>query len=116
MYCQSVVCPPRRAGKRRQATPGPGGHGHALENCTADTMRGARASGHARLAHARGERLASGGSNRLMSVEEVAAYLGVPKSTVYDRWKPWGLKGQKFGRNLRFRRRDVETWLDKHTV
>ncbi|NRQ38264.1 helix-turn-helix domain-containing protein [Nonomuraea sp. NN258] len=51
-----------------------------------------------------------------MSVEEVAAYLGVPKSTVYDRWKDWGLKGYRVGRYLRFRERNVETWLEHQAV
>lgn len=60
--------------------------------------------------------MASGGSNRLMSVEEVAAYLGVPKSTVYDRWERWGLTGIRVGRALRFRQRDVETWIDRQVI
>jgi hypothetical protein len=34
-----------------------------------------------------------GGSNRLLSVEELAAYLGVPKKTVYGCWRQWGLQG-----------------------
>jgi len=52
-----------------------------------------------------------GGSNRLLSVEEVAAYLGVPKKTVYGCWRQWGLKGYRVGRYLRFRERHVEEWL-----
>ncbi|MFD1547183.1 helix-turn-helix domain-containing protein [Nonomuraea guangzhouensis] len=60
--------------------------------------------------------LGSGGSNRLMSVEEVAAHLGVPKSTVYNRWKPWNLKGHRIGRRVMFRERDVETWIDRQAI
>jgi excisionase family DNA binding protein len=52
-----------------------------------------------------------GGSNRLLSVEELAAYLGVPKKTVYGRWRQWGLRGYRVGRHLRFRQRHVEEWL-----
>jgi excisionase family DNA binding protein len=52
-----------------------------------------------------------GGSNRLLSVEELAAYLGVPKKTVYGCWRRWGLRGYRVGRYLRFRERDVEEWL-----
>jgi excisionase family DNA binding protein len=52
-----------------------------------------------------------GGSNRLLSVEEVAAYLGVPKKTVYGCWRQWGLRGYRVGRYLRFRERHVEEWL-----
>jgi hypothetical protein len=36
-----------------------------------------------------------GGSNRLLSVEELAAYLGVPKKTVYGCWRQWGLRGYR---------------------
>jgi hypothetical protein len=31
-----------------------------------------------------------GGSNRLLSVDELAAWLGVPKKTVYGCWRQWG--------------------------
>ncbi|WP_246652007.1 helix-turn-helix domain-containing protein [Nonomuraea guangzhouensis] len=51
-----------------------------------------------------------------MSVEEVAAHLGVPKSTVYNRWKPWNLKGHRIGRRVMFRERDVETWIDRQAI
>jgi excisionase family DNA binding protein len=52
-----------------------------------------------------------GGSNRLLSVEELAACLGVPKKTVYGCWQQWGLRGYRVGRYLRFRERHVEEWL-----
>jgi excisionase family DNA binding protein len=52
-----------------------------------------------------------GGSNRLLSVDELAAYLGVPKKTVYGCWREWGLRGYRVGRYLRFRERHVEEWL-----
>ena len=52
-----------------------------------------------------------GGSNRLLSVEELAAYLGVPKKTIYGCWRQWGLRGYRVGRHLRFRQRHVEAWL-----
>ena len=51
------------------------------------------------------------GSNRLLSVDELAAYLGVPKKTVYGCWRQWGLRGYRVGRYLRFRERHVEEWL-----
>jgi excisionase family DNA binding protein len=53
----------------------------------------------------------AGGSSRLLSVEELAAYLGVPKKTVYSCWRHWGLRGYRVGRYLRFRERHVEEWL-----
>ncbi len=57
-----------------------------------------------------------GGSNRLLSVEELAAYLGVPKKTVYGCWRQWGLRGYWVGRYLRFRERHVEEWLQSREV
>ncbi|MBO3752512.1 helix-turn-helix domain-containing protein [Streptosporangiaceae bacterium NEAU-GS5] len=57
-----------------------------------------------------------GGSNRLLSVQEVADYLGVPKKTVYACWRSWGLHVYKVGRHLKFRQRHVEDWLDDQEV
>ena len=57
-----------------------------------------------------------GGSNRLMSVDELAAYLGVPKKTVYGCWRQWGLRGYRVGRYLRFRERHVEEWLQTREI
>ena len=57
-----------------------------------------------------------GGSNRLLSVEELAAHLGVPKKTVYDCWRQWGLRGYRVGRHLRFRERHVEEWLQTREI
>lgn len=59
---------------------------------------------------------AIGGSNRLLTVDEVAAYLGVPKKTIYGCWQEWGLKAYKIGRHLRFRERHVEEWLRSREV
>jgi excisionase family DNA binding protein len=58
----------------------------------------------------------AGGSNRLLSVEELAAYLGVPKKTVYGCWRQWGLRGYRVGRYLRFREQHVEQWLQSREV
>ena len=52
-----------------------------------------------------------GGSTRLLTAEELGAYLGVPKKTVYGCWRQWGLTACKVGRHLRFRERHVEEWL-----
>ena len=57
-----------------------------------------------------------GGSNRLLSVEELAAWLGVPKKTVYGCWRQWGLRGYRVGRYLRFRERHVEEWLQTREI
>ena len=58
----------------------------------------------------------AGGPDRLLSVEELAAYLGVPKKTVYGCWRQWGLRGYRVGRYLRFRERQVEEWLQSREV
>lgn len=50
---------------------------------------------------------------RLLDIDEVADYLGIPKNTLY-KWRVDG-KGPraiKVGKHLRFRRGDLETWLD----
>ncbi|MBT2418088.1 helix-turn-helix domain-containing protein [Streptomyces sp. ISL-22] len=55
-----------------------------------------------------------GGSNRLLTPEEVADWLKVSATTVRNKYRSWGLKPQKVGRLLRFRERDVMTYLDEH--
>jgi excisionase family DNA binding protein len=72
-----------------------------------DVARGERASSRHRAAGP----TPLGGSNRLLTVDELAAYLGVPKKTVYGCWRQWGLRGYRVGRYLRFRERHVEEWL-----
>ena len=52
-----------------------------------------------------------GGSNRMLDAQEVADLLGVPKATIYDEWRKWGLNGYRIGRHLRFREREVEAWI-----
>jgi len=78
-----------------------------------DVAAGERAS----VRHRASQRTAPmGGSSRLLSVEELAAYLGVPKKTVYGCWRQWGLRGYRVGRYLRFRERHVEEWLQTREV
>jgi predicted DNA-binding transcriptional regulator AlpA len=54
------------------------------------------------------------GPERLLTVDEVACWLGKPKATLYV-WRTRGLapRGIKVGNVLRYRRRDVEAWLDR---
>ena len=49
-----------------------------------------------------------------MTVEQVADYLNVPVKTVY-RWRLTGTgpRGARVGRYVRFRRADVEAWLER---
>lgn len=57
-----------------------------------------------------------GGSNRMLSPEQVAALLGVSRNTVYRNWKEWGLQGVTLGRLLRFPERGVDNFIDRHTA
>jgi excisionase family DNA binding protein len=51
--------------------------------------------------------------DRLLTVQELANYLGVPVATIYAwRYRHEGPPGFRVGRHLRFRRSDVEEWLN----
>ena len=48
------------------------------------------------------------------SIEELAEELGVPVRTVYAwRHRGSGPRGHKIGKHVRFRRVDVEAWLER---
>ncbi|MFI6292681.1 helix-turn-helix domain-containing protein [Nonomuraea sp. NPDC050790] len=49
-------------------------------------------------------------------MEETAERLRVSKSTFYSKWREWGLKGIRVGRHLRFRERNVESWLERREI
>lgn len=54
---------------------------------------------------------------KLMSAEDLAAFLQVPKQTVYGwRYEGKGPPSMKVGKYLRYRRADVERWLDQMTL
>jgi excisionase family DNA binding protein len=50
---------------------------------------------------------------RLLSIPELAEYLGVPVATIY-RWRYArdGPVGYRVGRHVRYRLSDIERWLD----
>ncbi len=49
---------------------------------------------------------------RLMTIEDVGEYLGVPVGTLYHwRVKGYGPRGARIGRFVRFRRADVVVWV-----
>ena len=55
------------------------------------------------------------GLERLLNINEVAAYLRVPVSTIYE----WRMKGDapeahRFGKHLTFAASDVRAWVDAH--
>jgi excisionase family DNA binding protein len=50
--------------------------------------------------------------DRLLTVDELADYLGVPVATIYTwRYHRHGPPGFRVGRHLRFRWSDVEQWI-----
>ena len=50
----------------------------------------------------------------LLSAEELAEFLGVPLSTIYQwRYLGQGPRGMRVGRHLRFATADVDAWLEK---
>lgn len=52
----------------------------------------------------------------LWTVQDVAAYLRIPPSTIYQwRCKQYGPPARRIGRYLRFDRAAVIAWLDEQT-
>ncbi len=50
----------------------------------------------------------------ILTVAELAAYLKVPKSTVYKKIAQEGkLPGQKVGRHWRFQRHAIDQWISR---
>jgi excisionase family DNA binding protein len=53
-------------------------------------------------------------NERLLTVKELAHYLGVPVATLYRwRYQREGPAGFRVGRHVRYRRRDVEAWIER---
>lgn len=52
----------------------------------------------------------------LLTLDEVSAYLGIPKNTLY-RWRVdgGGPRAIKVGKHLRYRHTELETWLGQNT-
>lgn len=50
-------------------------------------------------------------TDRLMSVDEIAAFLGVQRDTVYKWIGRHGLPGRKVGRLWKFRKNEVDQWF-----
>ncbi|HEX2403295.1 MAG TPA: helix-turn-helix domain-containing protein [Acidimicrobiia bacterium] len=50
--------------------------------------------------------------DRLLTIEELGAYLAVPTATLYNwRYLGKGPPGFRVGRHVRYRWRDIETWI-----
>lgn len=60
-----------------------------------------------------------GPQDQLMSIEELAAYLQVSVQTIYGwrhRREGLGTAAMKVGRALRWRRSQVDAWLEQQTI
>ncbi len=51
--------------------------------------------------------------DRLLTVEDLADYLGVSMATLYQwRYRQQGPTGFRVGRHVRYRRADVQEWIE----
>lgn len=56
------------------------------------------------------------GYDPLLTIEEVSDWLGIPRGTLYQwRSRKQGPRAIKVGGALRYRRTEVESYLDQHT-
>ncbi len=49
----------------------------------------------------------------LWSIEDICNYLGLSRDTIYD-WIDKGLPIHHLGCSWKFKKQDVDTWLDKN--
>jgi excisionase family DNA binding protein len=55
--------------------------------------------------------------NRLWTIDEVSAYLKIPKETLYQwRCKGYGPRGARMGKYVRYRAEDVEAWVNEQVA
>jgi excisionase family DNA binding protein len=50
----------------------------------------------------------------VMTIDEVAAYLRIPRGSVYKLAQRGGIPCQKVGRHWRFRREALDRWLERN--
>lgn len=55
-------------------------------------------------------------TNRLLTLDETAAYLGVSKLTMYEWVNKRKIEYIKVGRLVKFREQTLERWLERNTV
>ena len=51
-------------------------------------------------------------SGEVLTIDEVAVYLKIPKSTVYKLAQEGRIPGQKVGRHWRFRKQAINRWME----
>jgi len=52
------------------------------------------------------------GADEVLTIEDLAAYLKLSKSTLYKLAQEGKVPGQKVGRHWRLRRETIDRWLD----
>lgn len=59
--------------------------------------------------------MAAGGSNKLLTPDEVALLLGITRRVLMAEYRRWGLRVTRVGRHVRFRERHLEAWIETNT-
>lgn len=54
-------------------------------------------------------------SGSVLTIDELADYLKIPKSTLYKLAQEGKVPGQKVGRHWRFRKETIDRWLEQDT-
>ncbi len=54
------------------------------------------------------------GPDEVMTIEELADYLKISKSTLYKLVQDGGMPGQKVGKRWRFHKDSIDEWLKGH--
>lgn len=52
----------------------------------------------------------------VLTIEELSAYLKIPKSTLYKLVREGKIPSQKVGRHWRFRKMAIDRWLDETRI
>ena len=52
-------------------------------------------------------------SDSVLTIEELATYLKIPKSTLYKLVREGKIPSQKIGRHWRFRKGAIDLWLEE---
>ena len=54
-----------------------------------------------------------GKSSDVLTIQELSAYLRIPRSTLYKLVREGRVPSQKVGRHWRFRKEAIDRWLDQ---
>jgi excisionase family DNA binding protein len=58
----------------------------------------------------------SADDSAILTIDELAGYLKIPKSTLYKLAQDGRIPGQKVGRHWRFRRDVIDRWLEQGSI